>query len=369
MVWKQLLFALYTLLQLCSTQDTCVPVIETEFCKGLMPLKVCSSTPEPHRFTHLTGQSFEQQNKLRCPREPDLLTPEVYCYPRPECTTDTDCRPSTDPPLCYSQCLKGVKLKGLSLLPAARCYQNSTKHCDEHSGFTSSAVCTHVTAGRMKYTAVVLHLGPQALTVNTLDSAARAMLTERFAKVIRVRASRVHLMKVESRRNARVTMVVTQDEAIDRPCWNAMRRLHKLGETFLGPEFVVLGIIGPFEVPGLHSNAVGSDLGGGVPLTPAQFMLDSWYIWPSVSFGLVMCCFGMLWVHQGHQAQLNQHSYTRAPSGEDAGRSQKSHKVEYAHFPDTGRPSDKVEHVHDHFPDTGRPSDKVEYAHFPETDL
>ena len=55
--------------------------------------------------------------------------------------------------------------------------------CDEHSGFTSNSVCTQVVPSPLKYFAMVLHLGPQSLTPTTMDPTAKALLSQRFAKV------------------------------------------------------------------------------------------------------------------------------------------------------------------------------------------
>eukprot|EP00656_Telonema_subtile_P000063 TRINITY_DN10021_c0_g1_i1.p2 TRINITY_DN10021_c0_g1~~TRINITY_DN10021_c0_g1_i1.p2 ORF type:complete len:132 (+),score=24.38 TRINITY_DN10021_c0_g1_i1:129-524(+) len=81
MATRQLLL---TMLCVLSSSDQCVNVIETEFCKGLMPLKVCSATQASKEYPELTSDRFAQDQQSRCPEQPQLLSKGDFCYPRPE---------------------------------------------------------------------------------------------------------------------------------------------------------------------------------------------------------------------------------------------------------------------------------------------
>eukprot|EP00658_Telonema_sp_P-2_P048331 TRINITY_DN3676_c0_g1_i3.p1 TRINITY_DN3676_c0_g1~~TRINITY_DN3676_c0_g1_i3.p1 ORF type:complete len:308 (+),score=20.57 TRINITY_DN3676_c0_g1_i3:195-1118(+) len=270
-----------------------------------MPLRVCASEtrPVPMTYPQLTEEEFQARRDERCPLEPSYFTKDIFCYPRPECTGDADCVASTDPPLCHDQCLNGTRLKGLRILPASVCRLNASGYCDDHAGFTRQQPCTTIRPGRVRFWAVTIVLAEYHAHAH--------LFVPRFAKAIRVRPGRVRVSAPEQRRATPVTAIVSEDQAIDRPCKYAMERLQA---GSLGPPFVVISISAVFEARGFDISAPSWRVEEEIPRShPAQAAFDFWYIWPTTSFAFVFGFFVIIMVQQRIK-EHNSQSKSQSPS-------------------------------------------------------
>jgi hypothetical protein len=181
-------------------------------------------------FSYLDETAYAKAQAKRCPLNKPLLTKLIFCYPRTECWSDTNCLPASkpEPAICRKYCPSGYRAKGIVLLPAGHCQQKPDLYCKQHPAFTDKKHCTSPTPG-------VINVWSSEFKLDCVlrDFKAGFFLAQ-LAKYLRIKPARVTLGRLRAGSTIAEARV-SEDMEQDRPALEMFKRLKKQVDSGMQP--------------------------------------------------------------------------------------------------------------------------------------